>query len=125
MPRSPAVAVAALLLLTGCGHDTAPAPAPTPARSSAGAGGCDAALAGKVKDRLARPGVEDVTVDAACTTVTVATTLSEGDASAARQLCDLAAEVAYSGSVNTIRVLGQSRTDLAKGAKGSSCQSVS
>lgn len=121
MHRSPALTVAVLVLLTGCGRGTTPTPAPT----SAAARGCDTAVAGNVTDRLARPGVENVTVDAACTTVTVATTLSDGDANTARQLCDLAAEVAYTGSVNVIHVIGLSRKDLAKGAKGSPCQSAS
>jgi hypothetical protein len=120
MHRSPALAVAVLVLLTGCDPGTAPAPAPTPAPSGAAAGACDAA--GKVRDRLARPGIQNVTVDSACATVIVATTLSDGDAGTARQLCDLAAEVGYSGSVTAIRVLGQSGKDLAKGVKGASCQ---
>jgi hypothetical protein len=118
MHRSPAIAVAVLVLLTGCGSGTAPPPTPTP--SATAAGGCDAA--GKVRDRIARPGIQNVTVDSACATVIVATTLSDGDAGTARQLCELAAEVGYSGPVTAIRVLGQSGKDLAKGAKGASCQ---
>ncbi|MGI5240477.1 hypothetical protein [Dactylosporangium sp. CA-139066] len=81
-------------------------------------------MAGKVRERLSRPGVKTVTVDAACGTVTVATTLSDGDATTARQLCDLAAELAYSGSVNALRVTGDSGKDLAVGAKGSPCRSA-
>jgi hypothetical protein len=123
MHRSPAIAVALLLLLTGCEQSTPSAPTPAPASSGTGAGGCDAA-AGQVKDRLARPGVENVTVDSACATATVTTTLSDGDVGAARQLCDLAAEVGYSGSVHAIRVVGQSGKVLATGAKGASCQSA-
>jgi hypothetical protein len=120
MYRSPVVVAALFALLAGCERGAAPA-APT---SAPAAGPCDTALTAKVRDRLARPGVATVTVDSACATVTVETTLSDGDATTARQLCDLAAEVAYTGAVQGLRVTGQSGKDLAVGTKGAPCRSA-
>lgn len=116
------LAAATLLALAACGDSPKPLPtvsAPTPTAGAA-TGDCGGA-ATRVRDRLARPGVQGVTVEGQCTTVVIATTLSDGDAGAARQLCDLAAEVAYTGGVNGIRVLGQSQRELAQGISGAQC----
>ncbi|GAB3829301.1 hypothetical protein GCM10027610_015760 [Dactylosporangium cerinum] len=114
------IAAATLLALAAC-SDSPTTPAPTPTSGAATAGDCGGAVA-KVQERLARPGVQGVRVEGQCTTVVITTTLSDGDAGTARQLCDLAAEVAYTGGVNGIRVLGQADKELAQGIAGAKCR---
>ena len=115
------IAAATLLALAACSDS----PTTTPLRPATTGGAasrddCGGAVT-KVQERLARPGVQGVKVEGQCTTVVITTTLSDGDAGTARQLCDLAAEVAYTGGVNGIRVLGQSGKELAQGIAGAKC----
>lgn len=120
--RSGLITAAALLALAACSDSPTPA-TPTPGASTAAAAGrddCGGAVT-KVQERLARPGVQGVKAEGQCTTVVVTTTLSDGDAGTARQLCDLAAEVAYTGDVKGIRVIGQSGKELAQGISGAKC----
>ncbi|MEV4513161.1 hypothetical protein AB0K00_29825 [Dactylosporangium sp. NPDC049525] len=119
------IAVATLLALAACSDSpTTSTATPTPGGASTGAAAarddCGGAVT-KVQERLARPGVQGVKAEGQCTTVVITTTLSDGDAGTARQLCDLAAEVAYTGDVKGIRVLGQSSKELAQGIAGGKC----
>jgi hypothetical protein len=118
------LAAATLLALAACDGSPTTTATPTPGGATTGAaatGECGGVIA-KVQERLARPGVQGAKVEGPCTTVVVTTTLSDGDAGTARQLCDLAAEVAYTGGVKAIRVLGQSGTELAQGSAGAKCR---
>ncbi|MFG1678134.1 hypothetical protein [Micromonospora sp. NPDC049282] len=81
---------------------------------------CDA-VADTVSRHLRSDQVRAVTVEGQCTTVVVATTLGDRDADPARQLCDRAGEVAYSGDVNSVRVLSGSGSELANGITGMRC----
>ncbi|WP_327011980.1 hypothetical protein OHA72_51785 [Dactylosporangium sp. NBC_01737] len=120
--RSGLLTAAALLALAACtGSPTTTTPTPgASTTAAAGRDDCGGAVT-KVQERLARPGVQGVKAEGQCTTVVVTTTLSDGDAGTARQLCDLAAEVAYTGDVKGIRVLGQSGKELAQGISGAKC----
>ncbi|MFC4039229.1 hypothetical protein ACFO1B_12440 [Dactylosporangium siamense] len=113
------IAGATLLALAAC-SDSPATPSAAPTSGTATSGDCGGAGT-RVQERLARPGVQGVRVEGQCTTVVIATTLSDGDAGTARQLCDLAAEVAYTGGVNGIRVLGQADKELARGSAGAKC----
>ncbi|WP_405090790.1 hypothetical protein OG767_25145 [Micromonospora sp. NBC_01392] len=93
----------------------ATAPSPTAAEVP-----CDA-VADAVSRHLRSDQVRAVTVEGQCTTVVVATTLADGDADPARRLCDRAGEVAYSGDVNSVRVLSGSGSELANGIAGMRC----
>lgn len=77
--------------------------------------------AGKVRDQLSRPEVQAVEVEGQCTTVSITTTLADSDSATAKQLCDAAAGVAYSGDINSIRVLGKSTKELAVGLPNVPC----
>ncbi|MET7418944.1 hypothetical protein [Dactylosporangium sp. NPDC005555] len=114
--RALVFAAAVVLALAGC--DGSPAPA---ASGQAAATACGGAVAAEVQQRIARPGVQSVTVDKDCVTLVVGTTLSDGDADAARQLCDLAATTAYAGGIIRVRVDSGAGKDLARGVKGSRC----
>jgi hypothetical protein len=120
--RSGLLTAAALLALAACtGSPTTTTPTPgASTTAAAGRDDCGGAVT-KVQERLARPGVQGVKAEGQCTTVVVTTTLSDGDAGTARQLCDLAAEVAYTGDVKGIRVIGQSGKELAQGISGAKC----
>ncbi len=56
-----------------------------------------------------------------CTSVVVATTLADTDDAAAQRLCESAAEVAYTGDVNSVSVLAGSGVELAIGIPGAKC----
>ncbi|MBV1855567.1 hypothetical protein [Catellatospora tritici] len=74
-----------------------------------------------MKDHLKSAEVRSVVVQGQCTSVVVATTLGDNDAAAAQRLCDAAAEVAYSGDVNSVSVLAESGMELAIGVSGAKC----
>lgn len=77
--------------------------------------------AGTVKQHVKRTEVTAVTVEGQCTTIVVTTALADGDAGIAKQICDTAAEVAYTGDINSIRVLGSSGKELSNGITGMKC----
>jgi hypothetical protein len=114
------IAAATLLALAACSDSPTPSTPSATSAAPASRDDCGGAVT-KVQERLARPGVQGVRVEGQCTTVVITTTLSDGDAGTARQLCDLAAEVAYTGGVNSIRVLGQADKELAQGIAGAKC----
>ncbi|MGY0237049.1 hypothetical protein [Longispora urticae] len=122
MLRYPLTGLALLLALAGCAGQTrddrssgaASGAAPTAARPCGG-------IADTVNLHLRKSVVSAVKVEGQCTTVVLATTLAEEDYAAARQLCDTAAEVAYTGDVNAVVVLAGSGTELANGIAGARC----
>ena len=77
--------------------------------------------AGAVTQHLAGSPVDRVEVVGQCTTVVIATTLSDDDSDAAVSLCDTAAEVAYIADINSIRVESASGDELSNGIKGLKC----
>lgn len=115
------------LLSSGCGGGSGATSAPdgqvqdrqtvtaSPARDSCGG------IAGTVEQHIRRAAVESVTVAGQCTSVSVETGLDDGETAAAKRICEAAAEVAYSGDTNAIRVLGRSGKELAIGVAGAGC----
>jgi len=84
--------------------------------------GLDAANA--VADRLLRSDVSTITVIGGCHYVAIATTLQGGgfdSAGAARDMCDTATEVAYSGAILGITVTDRDGHERASGANGEPC----
>lgn len=110
--------------VAGCADaDRPPAATPSGADRPAPSTGADAC--GGAADRIGREvrqfPVEAVTVEGQCTTVVIATALPDTDTATAARLCDAASAVAYSGDVNSVRVLGSSGTELANGITGMKC----
>ena len=117
----------AVLALAGCSaaeppaaEPPAPAPPvvtqPAPAETVADCGDVAETVRTHLSDR-----VEAVTVSGQCTTVEVRTRLSDEDSAAGVELCDAAAEVAYTGDINSVRVLSATGAELANGITGARC----
>lgn len=122
-----AVAAAATLALAACGSgDTegqdAPGPATTTGAAPAATQPADdcGGVAEKIRSQ-GLAGVDTVEVVGQCTTVTIATTLGDADGAAAKEICEKAAEVAYEGDINSIRVVSGSGAELSQGLKGVPC----
>jgi hypothetical protein len=123
-------ATAAMLAFTmaACGSDepttstpgattaTADGDAPTEA-----AGGDCGSAADAIKSAITSTAVSKVDVVGQCTTATITTTLGEGDGAAAKEICEAAAKVAYTGDVNSIRVTSAAGTELSQGISGAPC----
>ncbi|MEV7966917.1 hypothetical protein AB0O34_13170 [Sphaerisporangium sp. NPDC088356] len=77
--------------------------------------------ADKVKQRVRRPEIRSVAVEGQCTSVSIKTALDDGESGKAKQICDAAAEVAYSEDTNAIRVLGRSGKELSVGIANAPC----
>jgi hypothetical protein len=73
-----------------------------------------------VRDHL---GSQTVTVEVTgqCTTVVILTPLTDADGDEAVELCNTAAEVAYTGDINSIRVLSASGDELSQGVANLKC----
>ncbi|MET8002214.1 hypothetical protein [Nonomuraea glycinis] len=130
---------AALLVLSGCGQDgsgqygleqygsgqdaAGPPPQSLSAQDGRSADGQDpcGGNAEKVKKRVRQAQVRSVTVAGQCTSLSIETTLGDEESATAKEICDAAAEVAYSGDTNAIRVLGASGRELSIGIAGASC----
>jgi hypothetical protein len=126
-------AMAALLAftLTACGSDeptnsgdsggpAATAPAGDDAPTEAAGGDCGSA-ADTIKSAITSTAVSKVDVVGQCTTATITTTLGEGDGAAAKEICEAAAKVAYTGDLNSIRVTSAAGTELSQGISGAPC----
>lgn len=130
-----ALALLGAIALAGCGPATTNAPttsaptATTPAAASApGAttgtvtGDCGEATAVLIKQHLAaRTDIVSVTTQGGCHDALIETTLGPDDALKGRDICDLAAEVAYDGDISSITVLAADTTELSIGIKGQDC----
>ncbi|MEV4690474.1 hypothetical protein AB0K27_05005 [Micromonospora echinospora] len=110
--------------LAGCSEADGPSSPPSPGAAAPSPTATEVpcgAVADTVSRHLRSDQVRAVTVEGQCTTVVVATTLGDDDAGPGRQLCDRAGEVAYSGDVNSVRVLSGSGSELANGITGMRC----
>jgi hypothetical protein len=113
----PLVAVVALALSACSGDDdtsTRPTNQATAADDCGGKGMT-------VTQHLARAEVTNVEVIGQCTTVSIETTLADSDSSAAKQICDSAAELVYTGDTNSIRVESNSGKEIAMGIASAKC----
>jgi hypothetical protein len=127
--RAAALAAVAVLALAGCGDDANPsspgdtattAPGVTPPVSSEAANECGGA-ATEIREKLTATEIQEVEITGQCTTVVVTTSLGDADAARAKEICDNAAEVAYTGNVNSVRVEGSSGKELSQGVSGAPC----
>lgn len=109
----------ALVLSSGCGAPSGDARSATaaPAPDSCGK------TADTVKQHVQQPEIRSVTMQGQCTLVSIKTTLGDGDSGTAKEICDSAAEVAYSGDTNSITVQGRSGKELSVGITGAHCLS--
>jgi hypothetical protein len=76
----------------------------------------------KVKDQVARSEVKKVSVTTGCSSVMIETALTDDKSSVAQEICEAAAEVAYSPDTNSVRVIGASSKELAVGISGAKCR---
>jgi hypothetical protein len=93
---------------------------PTSAATVSGSG-CDSPVPAAVKAHVNRPEVTDVTLIGGCGYIAIATTLADTEGAIAQQICDSAAEVAYTGKIYSVSVTGKSNHELSIGMKGASC----
>jgi hypothetical protein len=123
------LAVVAVFALAGCADDTPPAPGTgstspaigvTPPVASSPATDCGG-LAAEIREKLVVEGMQSVEVTGQCTTVVIGTSLGDADGTRAKDICDAAAEIAYTGNVNSIRVEGSSGKELSQGMAGAPC----
>ncbi|MFC4529896.1 hypothetical protein [Sphaerisporangium dianthi] len=122
------VLVSALAILSsGCGGAGGSTPTP---RDQAGSGRSESAapaetscggVAEKVEKHVRRPEILSVTIAGQCTSLSIKTDLDDGKSGTAERICEAAAEVAYTGDTNAIRVLGGSGKELSVGIAGARC----
>ena len=114
------VAAGAALTLAGCGGSSSgPKPAETMAAPTTMAGsGCASGpeLAGRMSD----PRVSQIRVLGDCQALSVSTVLTDDEADLARQVCDAAVQQA-AGVFGSVKVIGDSGTELATSAGGRPC----
>jgi hypothetical protein len=135
------VSLVVLVATAGCGGSatSSPAPATGPAATSpaaapatdvpssgapsadAGVGGCPGALATTIKDHVGSSAVSAIQIIGGCTMASIETSLARTDAKAGLDICDKAAEVAYTDDVNSISVESGDGKELAVGIKGAPC----
>ncbi len=114
-----------MLALAGCGGEEPTTPIMPPAGASTQAPApaevpCGT-VAETVKDHLKSSDVVSVTIVGQCTSLVVQTTLGDDDTAGARQLCERAGEVAYTGDVNSVAVHARSGAELSMGIAGMRC----
>ncbi len=118
MRLSFAASLIAISLLTGCSAAESPQktdPAPATTEDACGP------AAGTIKQHLSKPEVNEVVVIGQCTSAVIRTALADDAGEIARQLCETAAEVAYTGDVNAVTVVGKTGRELAIGISGMKC----
>jgi hypothetical protein len=65
--------------------------------------------------------VKTVSAIGQCSTLSITTTLTDDQTDLAKALCESAAEVAYTGDTNSIKVLGASGKEMALGLSKARC----
>ncbi|WP_212830131.1 hypothetical protein [Catellatospora sp. TT07R-123] len=115
------MSIALASLLTGCAESARPDDSSQPNATSSPAHDLCGPAAATVEQHLHAPEVEKVVVVGQCTALVVDTTLDDEDVEAARQLCEKAAEVAYTGDVNSIAIKSKGGRELAQGISGMKC----
>jgi hypothetical protein len=65
--------------------------------------------------------IQSVAVVGQCTLVVIETSLDDEDGATARQICESAAEVAYTGDINAIAVKSDGGAELSQGITGMRC----
>jgi hypothetical protein len=114
----------ALLVLAGCGHDgSGTPPRSLSSQDGPGAAGRDpcGGNAEKVRKKVRQAQIRSVTMEGQCTSLSIETILGDDESGTAKKICDSAAEVAYSGDTNAIRVLGASGKELSVGIINAPC----
>lgn len=117
----------AVVIVSGCGQaggdpsSQGPPPGDGQSATSAPAQESCGDTADKVKQHVRQPAIESVTLQGQCTLVSIETTLGDDESSTAKKICDSAAEVAYSGSTNSISVQGGSGKELSVGIADAKC----
>ncbi|WP_433258255.1 hypothetical protein ACQPYK_22945 [Streptosporangium sp. CA-135522] len=81
---------------------------------------CDGA-ADAVKDHVQSDKIQRVTVVGRCTLIVIETSLDDGDGATAKQVCESAAEVAYTGDISGIAVKSSTGAELSPGVTGAKC----
>jgi hypothetical protein len=116
--RMPFAAMLMAMSIAGCSN--ADNPEPTAALPSATVQNlCGAAE--NIKQHLASADVQTIDIVGQCTSLTIRTTLNDDASEAATKLCEKAAEIAYTGDVNAVTVLGATGRELAIGISGMKC----
>jgi hypothetical protein len=113
----------------GCGSDapsagkvtTAPTTIAAPAVTSASGGDCGADAVAAVTAKETDAAVTKIDIIGGCSMVNITTSLANDGVSAALDICDRAAEVAYIGKVSSVSVESGAGKELAIGVKGSPC----
>lgn len=107
-------------LLAACSEPGRPAEKPAASVPASVQDACGTA-AETIKQHLQPSKVDSVKVQGQCTSVVIQTALDDEATETARQLCETAAEVAYTGDINSVAVLGKSGRELAIGIVGMKC----
>jgi hypothetical protein len=130
LARSSLLLVCCTVVFVGCGSDApsagnvAAAPTTTiagPAVTSASGGGCGADVVAAVTAKETATAVTKIEIIGGCSMVNITTSLADDAVSAALDICDQAAEVAYVGKVSSVSVESRAGKELAAGIKGSPC----
>jgi hypothetical protein len=74
-----------------------------------------------VKNHVQSTRIESVTVIGQCTLVVIDTSLDDEDEATAKEICESAAEVAYTGDINAVSVKSGSGAEIAQGISGARC----
>jgi hypothetical protein len=77
-------------------------------------------VADAVKDHVQSDKIQSVTVVGQCTLIVIETSLDD-EGEAAKQICESAAEVAYTGDINGIAVKSSTGAELSQGITGAKC----
>jgi hypothetical protein len=74
-----------------------------------------------VRQHVQSDKIESVTVLGQCTLVVIGTSLADEDDATAREICESAAEVAYTGDINAVSVKSGTGEELSQGISGARC----